>query len=353
MSVDSGQELLDLARSVEAEGAGPDADRLASRLDSISGSLDALCAAGAYSDVLDLVGCLSSFWQRLGMVERGRGVTEHALRSVPAGLESLELARATLTLGELAFRQGDQRTALDATTRARDIAQTLGDGWTHGRAELNLARIAFRDGDAPRISEHAGRVLALAAEHPRLRTAGTHMQAWAEYTAGNTGTALTLFEENAASYRAAGNAAGEASELANIATLALEAGDVDRAAERLRDVFGVPAATESAYLLPALVGLVGTLAGLRGDAASSVRLMAASQCLYDRSGLTPDPGGASSSRVFDEAKSAVGAGDAQALVSQAEAMAVPDIIGVARDVLALSSSPSGQQVVDPHEDGGA
>lgn len=160
-------------------------------------------------------------------------------------------------LGELAFRQGDQTQAETATTRARDAAATAGDTWLEADAETNLARIAFRDGDADRIRWHATRVEELAGGRLRLRTKAEHMLGWAADTAGGHAGAVAHFEANADLYRELGDTLGEAMEPANLADLAMEVDDDESAAAYLARALGTPGIAEDRYLAPSLVRSAG------------------------------------------------------------------------------------------------
>jgi tetratricopeptide (TPR) repeat protein len=159
-------------------------------------------------------------------------------------------AMTHLTLGELAFREGDQQVALDATETALGLARVAGDEEAERRAEMNLARVSFRDGDADGIRRHAERMLELAGADPAARMGAVHMLGWAEHTAGDVEAAVQHFEDNAITARTVGNRLTEGSELLNLASLSIGLGDMERAAPYLRD--GIDAAQDlgRSYLLP-------------------------------------------------------------------------------------------------------
>lgn len=255
-------------------------------------------------DALHFVGSLSVYWQESGQVDEGRRITDETIAThrddEVAG--SVALARALLVSGELAFRQGDQAAATEATTEAIRLAESAGDTFVAGRAEANLARIAFRDGDAPRIFEHAEAVLARAEAigSARLKRAAVHMLGWAEYTAGNVEAAIGRFRENADLYRDAGDHVSSAMELANIADLALESGRAEDARSSLAAAFDTPGATDSDYLLPSFIRSAAVYAALRGNRDDAAVLCAGSNALYESAGLTPDPGGDAIEAVLAE-----------------------------------------------------
>ena len=294
MDVDDAKALLELARTVGTRAIADDAEEWVARLDArrtdIEPAVHTLLATGDVAGALDLVGSLSIFWQDVGDVDRGRAITERLLEQVGDTEGSEALARAHLVVGELAFRQGDQDAATSYTSKAKDIAEATGSAQVAGRAELNLARIAFRDGDAARIFDHAERVLDSAHDDQRLRSGAIHMLGWAEYTAGHRDAAMARFEENAALRRGFGDRIGEASELANLGDLAIEGADLDRGASYLRSALEIPGVAENRYLGTSLLRSAGVLQILRGDGETGLDLIAASEALYERFGMTPDPG---------------------------------------------------------------
>jgi tetratricopeptide (TPR) repeat protein len=332
MELDEAQSVLELARAAEAKVVDDDWQDWKEKLDGcdIEAAVRCLIEAGAPEEACDLVGALSVFWQDTGKVQHGRELTETVLAATAAEQRSQAVARARLVLGELAFRQGDQAVAREASMIARDIGKELGDRWIEGRSETNLARVAFRDGEVSRIFEHAQRVCDLAGDNLRLQSGGVHMLAWAHHTAGEVQEALDLFEKNAALFRQIGNEEGEASELANIGDLALEAGDIERARYQLTRAFSLPAATASNYLLPSLVRSVAVLAGLTGDDEGCVLLVAAADAMYGRFGLTPDPGDELSPRVLNAARQRLGVDAVRAQEVRAATMSADDVVERAR-----------------------
>lgn len=237
---------------------------------------------------LRAAGGLSVFWQDEGLVSEGRAATTSLLAAVgePPGAS---YARTALVAGELAFRQGDQGDAAHWSEIARRCASDAGDPWTVGRAEINLARIAFRDGEADRTDAHAEAALANAPDDPLLEAAAHHMRGWAVYTSGDVAAAIDVIEENARRYQRLGDQLCEASELANVAELAMEVGDVHRAGPLLARALELPAAAQSAYLGPSLVQAAGVFAALTGRPEAPA-LLAAADDLHRRFDLTPDPG---------------------------------------------------------------
>jgi tetratricopeptide (TPR) repeat protein len=319
--------VLELAQQVHAHrfdyDAGEWVARLEERGEDIAAAVESLLAAEEHDAALDLAGSLSSYWQDAGKVDQGRELTADLLARVKPS-DALAYGRAQLVLGELAFRQGDQETAADATGAALGVAEVAGDTQLAARAENNLARIAFRDGDAERIHHHAERVLALAGDDPHLRTGGVHMIGWGHYTAGDVAAAVEMFEQNVATHRASGNGFGEAAELGNIADLLAEDGQVDQAADYLRRALAVPGLRGNSYLGPSLVRSAGVIVAQRGAHAAALELIGAADALYDRYGIIADPGEEVPHALMEAMLAAVGQVEADAACARGAAWSLEE-----------------------------
>lgn len=340
MDVAAARDLVDLAQQMVAhegeEDAGDWEERFAAGAGELPAAVDLLLARGEHDAALRLVGSLSYFCQDHGRVDEGRDLARRVVDVAGDAGSDRDRARAWLTLGELAFRQGDQPVALDATRRALEPARATGDARLELRVEMNLARVAFRDGDAPRIREHAQRMTALAGDDPRSRFGAVHMLAWAEHTDGNVAAAIALFEENVETARAAGNRTGEASELLNLGSLATEHGDLDGAGDYLARALEIGGERQSSYLLPGTLADVGRLVVLRGDAETGLRLIAAGERQYELAGLTPDPGDDAYEEQRAAAVEAVGPERAEALIAAGRALDLEEAIAAARRALGTS-----------------
>lgn len=323
--------VLAMAREVETHAADPDAAEWQARLapQALVDAVSTLVDAKRVDEALDLVGCLSVYWQDLGKILDGIELCQSVLQAA-GSTRSRASARARLVLGELAFRTGDQATAATASVLAREVADEVGDLWVGARAELNLSRVAFRDGDAARIFQHSSEVLERAGDNGRLRAGGQHMVGWAHYTAGNVSAALDAFEANANAYRSMGHPVNEASERANVADVAMESGDLERAATNLAAAFGIPAATASRYLMPSLIRSAGALASLRGDHERAVRLFAGAEELYRRHGFEADPGDEFTPPLEAASREAIGAAALAAIVEASSSTPDDNLIAIAR-----------------------
>jgi tetratricopeptide (TPR) repeat protein len=333
-------ELLELAEAADAALNGPTYDsyrpQLEGRADDFADAVRHYIEIGDHDAALRLVAALRAVWQDQGRADRGRRLTDLALREAPADAPSR--AGALLAAGELAFRQGDQEGARRLIAESLTAAQRRGDQRTAGLALVSMARIAFRDGDAAEIERYSQEALNVAPENLNVRRGSLHMQAWAAHTAGDLPRAISLFEKSMAFRREMGDPFGVAVELGNLGDMALEQGNVDAASGNLNESLRLARERDTQYLL--LGGLLTAvrLAARRGDLASAVRLEAAMRAGYQQAGLSPDPGSEGGIHaILKDARTTLGPGFARA---QAEGVSMS--VGAAVDeVLAWDPAAAG------------
>jgi tetratricopeptide (TPR) repeat protein len=252
---------------------------------------------------LRLSAVLSGFWQDAARVDDGRRCTAAAIDAASAA-PTKALARSLLVLAELAFRQGDQDDAEAACFRAIEVARAAQDDGTIALAHVNLARVAFRRGDAAAIEGHATEALRGAADDVNAWRGALHMLGWAAYTAGDLPLARSRFEESLAYRRQLGDPFSIAVEVANIGDLAIEAGDLGDGSRRLAEALRIGADLGSAYLVLNLLPSIAAIAGHLGRDADAARLMGAADAVSRSSGLLPDPG--AWQPVLDEVEARLG-----------------------------------------------
>lgn len=191
-----------------------------------------LLSSGRTADAMAMTTGLHTFWQDSGRAGLGQSLAEAALEAAendPTIERSLR-ARTMLTAGEMAFRQGNQRAAASWSGSAIVEAAAADDPVTAALAEVSLARVAFREGDASRIESYSRQALDRAGSDPRVQRAAFHMLAWAAHTAGDRPLAIDWFERSLAVRRTMGDPFGVAVELSNLGDMAMEAGDLAQAA---------------------------------------------------------------------------------------------------------------------------
>lgn len=277
-----------LTRPDEAAGA-----RLAAVGDDIAPAIE-WALANDLPRAVRLVASLAGYWQDAGRVDEGRRATEQVVgvanrRAATDRQIAAHIARALLAASELAFRQGDQE---QATKRARDTirgAMLIEDHVTTAMAHNNLARVAYRDGDANLIEKHARKALELAGDDSLARRGALHMLAWAAHTAGDLDEAERRFEESLRYRREVGDRLSVASEIANLGDLALERGKLPRAAQLLGEALALSRASDSRYMLVNTLPSLASLAVRGGLISDAARLFGAGDAAARRSGLKRDP----------------------------------------------------------------
>jgi tetratricopeptide (TPR) repeat protein len=284
------RQLLELA---EASAPGrPDHESHAARLlaaaDDVAAAVEALLRTDPAA-AARMTAALPRFWQDAGRVDEGRRLTERAIEAF-VGPTTPALARTLLAAAELAFRQGDQAVAEQRSHDAIAVGLKVGDDAAVALAHTDLARVAYRAGDAGRMEEHAQRALEIGGDDPLARRGALHMLAWAAHTAGDLALAKRRFEESLAYRREVGDRLSVAVEIANLGDLAAEQGDLADAARRLGEALEVGRELDSQYMMLNLLPSLGALAARAGDDEAAARLLGATDALSRSSGLIPDPG---------------------------------------------------------------
>lgn len=287
--------LLELARRATTTALTGDYEPVGVALrevdDELEPAIRQLLEAGRVAEAMTVITGLHFYWVDSGRADDGQTLAEAALRTATADTGKVDAAlrgRTMLTASETAFRQGDQAAAMTWASAAVEAA-AADDPVTAALAEVSLARIAFRDGDAERIASLSRAALGRAGEDRKVQRAAYHMLAWAAYTAGDRGGALDWFQRSLAVRQAMGDPFGVAVELGNLGDMAMEAGDLPRAGASIREAIATAVRLENLYLLTSLIGSAGALAGAAGDPEEALTLLAAAEAAYASTSLVPDP----------------------------------------------------------------
>lgn len=271
--------------SAEREQASRRLQVLAERVEPAVRELMAFDCEGA----LRLVGALSVFWQDTGRVGTGRALTDEVIERC-GDTSAAAAPRALLASSELAFRQGDQESAIGRARAAIAEAAGFGDRGTAALAHVNLARVAFRAEDGDEIERQARLALAIGGSDPAARRGGLHMLAWAAYTRGDLDLAKQRFLESLDYRVSLGDRLAAAAEIANLADLAAEQGNHLEALTRLREALTTAREVGSTYLILNLLPSFATVAAAVGAWEAAARLLGATDAMIEESGLQPDPG---------------------------------------------------------------
>lgn len=258
----------------------------------------ALLTEGRTADAMTVVIGAGDLWLETGVVADGYALAEAALKAEAAGVDPGLRARTMLTAGELVFRSGNRAEAARWSEAAAHAAEQAGDVRTAGLADVNLARVAFSEGDADAIEAHARRAMDRAPDDLLVRRGALHMLGWAAYTAGDRSAAIERFERSMEMRATLGDEMGVAVELANLGDMATEMGDTASAADYLRRSTEVSRRRNDLYMLTALLGSAGVLAVAAERWDEGLVLLAACTAAYAATTLVPDP---STRQVIDEA----------------------------------------------------
>jgi len=228
---------------------------------------------------LRLVGALLVFWWMSGSLEEGRGWAERALAAAPQASPDLR-ARGLLTLGWLAFRQGDVEPAGAAFHESASLFQQCGERWSAAWALTGLARVAV-------VHEQA---MALAAEGLALfRKVGDPWgMAFALYTSGfraqvsgDEARAAAAFDESLPLWRTSGDRRGTGLTLLGLATIAQRRQETARATALLSEGLALFRELGDREAMAIACRSLGMLAEEQGDAERAARLLGAADALRE------------------------------------------------------------------------
>jgi tetratricopeptide (TPR) repeat protein len=224
----------------------------------------------------------------LGEVAGGRLLLAAAL-DVGAGRPSRARALALYGDGLLAFRAGAQTPSQDRSQAALEVARAVGDGEAEALALVGLSRVAFRDGDYPRVRWLA----AQARERTRdldaaAGVAPLHMLAAGTRLAGDLDEAVELYAESLELNRRLGDSRMVGMELHNLGHVELHRGNIEVAERCFSEVAGirdhhVPYEAAMTHLNHA------ALAVARGDRGGAAELLGRMQATLDGAGIVLDP----------------------------------------------------------------
>jgi hypothetical protein len=282
------QRLLGLAR--EAELVGPDAARWVARLaperEQLVDAARFLAEHGEEEAAVELAAGVWRLWLLLGEVAGGRLLLAAAL-DVGAGRPSR--ARALYGDGLLAFRAGAQTQSQDRSQAALEVARAVGDGEAEALALVGLSRVAFRDGDYPRVRWLA----AQARERTRdldaaAGVAPLHMLAVGTRLAGDLDEAVELYAESLELNRRLGDSRMVGMELHNLGHVELHRGNIEVAERCFSEVAGirdhhVPYEAAMTHLNHV------ALAVARGDRGGAAELLRRIRATLDGAGIVLDP----------------------------------------------------------------
>ena len=246
-----------------------------------------------------LIGGLRFYWESRGLTELGLRLSREALEREAGtapnpirrklllavgnalqrrGLaaESLEVAEELMALS----REANDPSAIALSHRAMGVALTL-------LVRTPEARVHLEESIRVQRELGAGTVSAPSVEKARL--AGS-LGALGELLRleGRDEEAEPIYEESALLARDAGDLDGESIQYANLAMIAIDANDLDRARRRLQEGTRLVERTGSKYVGAFIMVAIGALAGVLGDPARAARFWGAAAETRERMGVALD-----------------------------------------------------------------
>jgi len=233
--------LLGLAR--DAQLVGPEAARWVARLaperEQLVEATRFLAVLGQEEEAAELAAGVWRLWLLSGDIASGRRLCAAALEA-GAGRPSRARALALYGDGLLAFRQGAQAESQERNQAALEVARAVGDREAEALALVGLSRVAFRDGDYPRVRSLA----AQARERTRdldaaAGVAPLHMLAAGTRLAGDHDQAAELYTQSLELNRRLGDRRMVGMELHSLGHLELHRGNLQAAERCFAEVGGL------------------------------------------------------------------------------------------------------------------
>jgi tetratricopeptide (TPR) repeat protein len=191
----------------------------------------------------------------------------------------------------LAFRQDDNETADRLFQEALRISREKNDNPTTVSALTGLARAALREGNYPKVKARAeeARAIARTIGDEYRETRPLHMLAAATRMEGDLQRAQILYEESLALARKLGDEGMISGELDNLGSVSLHMGDLKKAKDRYREAAERSYRQQNKYLLPYVPLHFSMVALEERKFDKAVKLLGASQALFESSSTSPDP----------------------------------------------------------------
>jgi predicted ATPase len=285
---------LALARTAEDRLRGPEAvvwlDRLAREQDNLRAAMAFALEDDRAGDALAIAGCLAWFWYRMGYAVEGQRWLNRTLAATPADLATVDRARALSGLGGLRYLVGDMAGALEVMRTGIATAEQVGAVELHARGLVYAAYFQASLGDldeAERLLE-ASRDLAAAPELADVRTDTVAALGQLYRFTGRAEQAEELLLQGASLARGTGHRWAEGNLLWIAAKIALDRGDADAAAERLRGMLGYMAGEGDRT--STLVGLhtMAAILARQGRAEQGAKLLGLVAAAGERIGYFPE-----------------------------------------------------------------
>ena len=289
------QHYLDFAAEYKSTISGPKGEEASQRLETKDQDLrDALTwfvENNETEKALLLASILWRFWIDKGHVAEGRKLITRVIDHSNGKPSSTIHGEVLYGAGMLAFRQNDNDAANRLLQESLAVSREKNDQSTTVNALTGLARAALREGDYAKVKARSkeARSIARTLGDEYRETRPLHMLAAATRMEGDLQGAQTLYEESLALARKLGDEGMISGELENLGSVSLHLGDLKKAKDRYREAAKRSYQQQNMYLLPYVPLHFSMVALEEGKHDRAVKLLGASEALFESSGMSPDP----------------------------------------------------------------
>ena len=289
------QHYLDLASQFRSTISGPNGEEASNQLEAHDQELQDALTWFIENHEMDKALLLSSvlwrFWVDKGHVAEGRKLVTRLLEQPEMKPTANAYGEVLLGAGMLAFRQNDNDEANRLFQKSLAVSREKKDKMTTARALTGLARAALRDGDYTQVKVRAdeARTIARSMKDEYAETRPLHMLAAAARMEGDLKHARDLYNESLALARKIRDEALVSNELDNLGSVSLHLGEVKGAKDMYREAAERIYKQQNMYLLPYVPLHFSMVALEEGKHERAVKLLAASDALFESSGMSPDP----------------------------------------------------------------
>lgn len=227
------EQLLELSRAAELLGPQQAAwtERLTPERERLAEAVRFFAGAGEGEAATELAANVWRLWLYSGDVGSARDLLATGLEA-GEGRPSRARALALYADGLLAFRIGAQEDSRARNEAALEVARAVGDAEAESLALVGLSRVAFREGDYPRVRALASQAQELTRDlDPAAGVMPLHLLAAGTRLGGDHDQAIDLYTESLELNRRLGDDRMAGVELHNIGHVEVHRGNLE-AAER-------------------------------------------------------------------------------------------------------------------------
>jgi tetratricopeptide (TPR) repeat protein len=289
------QHYLNLASQFRSTISGPKGEEASNQLEAHNNELGEVLVWFVENHEMDrallLASILWRFWIDKGHVAEGRKLITRVLDQSHGKPSTAIRGEVLYGAGMLAFRQDDNDAADRLFQESLKVSRERNDKSTTVSALTGLARAALREGDYAKVkarSEEARSIARTIGDEYR-ETRPLHMLAAATRMEGDLQGAQTLYEESLVLARKLGDESMISGELDNLGSVSLHIGDLKKAKDLYREAAERSYRQQNKYLLPYVPLHFSMVALEEGKHDRAVKLLGASDALFESSGMSPDP----------------------------------------------------------------